>query len=162
MLDEIKVCVEARTNFFGTYMTVPEQLQAELDDFISRICALGESCSSAGEFEQKFASSGLSDTFNSLVSRCTPQAHQMTRDEKAHARETAKEIFREDRGRILKEAGNDLLETVSMKAESDLRSASIKKMAEEGVLDDYTKVSNAIDDIGIIGRFFKRKFGKKD
>jgi hypothetical protein len=34
-------------------------------------------------------------------------------------------------------------------------------MSEAGVLDEYTKVSNAVEDAGIIARFFKGKLGKK-
>ena len=161
MTDEVKVCVEARTGFFGKYMTVPAALQPELDSFLARITALGEDSANAAEFESRFQSTGLSDTFNSLVSRCTPQAHQMTQEEKAYARQTAKEIFREDKGRILKEAGEDILESVQLKAESDLMAARRREMADAGVLDDYTRATNYVEDAGILARFLKGKFGKK-
>ena len=101
------------------------------------------------------------DEFNGLVTRCTPQAYQMTKEDKAYSRQVAKDIFREDKNRILREAGEDLLETVEMKAESDLRAQRIRQMSEAGVLDEYTKASNAVEDAGIIARFFKGKFGKK-
>jgi len=161
MLDEVKTCVSARTDFFGKYMTVPAQLQPELDSFMTRITALGETSANAAEFEEKFQASGLSDRFNSLVSRCTPQAYQMTEADKAHAKQTAKEIFREDKDRILKEAGKDVLESAALKAESDINTARIRKMSEDGVLDEYTKGSNAVEDTATIGRFFRGLFGKK-
>ena len=103
----------------------------------------------------------MSDAFNNLITRCTPQAYQMTAEDKAHSRQVAKEIFREDKDRILKEAGQDLLETVEMKVESDLRTQRIRQMSEAGVLDEYTKVSNAVDDVGILARFFKNRRDKK-
>ncbi len=161
MIEEVKTCISARTDFFGTYMTVPAQLQPELDSFLAQITALGENSASAAEFEEKFQTSGLSDTFNSLVSRCTPQAYQMTEADKAYAKQTAKEIFREDKDRILKEAGKDVLESVALKAESDINTARIRKMSEAGVLDEYTKASNAVEDTATIGRFFRGLFGKK-
>lgn len=161
MLDEVKACVSARTDFFGKYMTVPAQLQPELDSFMTQITALGENSTSAAEFEEKFQASGLSDRFNALVSRCTPQAYQMTEADKAHARQTAKEIFCEDENRILREAGKDLAESVALKAESDINTARIRKMSEEGMLDEYTKASNAAEDTATIGRFFRGLFGKK-
>ena len=161
MQEDVQICVSARTDFFGKYMTVPPALQAELDDFLKKIMALGQDSANAAEFEQQFQASGLSDVFNGLVSRCTPQAYQMTEQDKAHSRQVAKEIFQEDKKRILQEAGQDLLETVEMKLESDLRAQRIEQMAEAGVLDEYTRATNAVEDVGIVARLFKRKFGKK-
>lgn len=161
MQQDVRACVSARTDFFGKHMTVPAALQPELDSFLEKITALGEESADAAEFEQKFQGTGLMDVFNGLVTRCTPQAYQMTAEDKAYSRQVAKEIFREDKDRILKEAAEDLLESVEMKAESDLRAQRIKQMSDAGVLDEYTKVSNAVEDVGIVARFFKGKFGKR-
>lgn len=161
MREDVKTCLEARTTFFGKYLAVPPALQPEVDSFLTRVTTLGESCADAADFEQRFTATGLSDTFNSLITRCTPQAYTMTREDKAHSRQVAREIFREDKDRILKEAGEDLLESVQMKAESDLNAARIEQMAEAGVLDDYTRATNIVEDVGILGRFFKKKLGKK-
>ncbi len=161
MTEEVRACINARTDFFGKYMAVPPSLQPELDSFLEKIYALGENSTGAAEFEQQFQSSGLMDEFNGLVTRCTPQAYQMTKEDRAYSRQVAKDIFREDKNRILREAGEDLLETVEMKAESDLRAQRIRQMSEVGLLDEYTKASNAVEDAGIIARFFKGKFGKK-
>ena len=46
-----------------------------------------------------------------------------------------------------------------MKAESDLRAQRIRQMSDAGVLDDYTKASNAVEDLGILARLFRRKKG---
>ena len=50
-----------------------------------------------------------------------------------------------------------MLESVEMKLESDLRTQRIRQMSEAGVLDDYTKASNIIEDAGILARLFKKK-----
>ena len=157
MIEEVRICVSARTDFFGKYVVVPPALQPELDIFLEKINALGENCTNAAEFEQQFQASGLMDIFNSLVTRCTPQAYQMTAEDKAYSRQVAKEIFTEDKDRILKEAGQDLLESVEMKVESDLRAERIKRMSDAGVLDDYTRTSNVVEDVGILARLFKKK-----
>lgn len=161
MTQEVKTCLEARTSFFGKYLVVPPALQPEVDSFLAQATALAEGSTNATAFEQQFVATGLSDTFNGLISRCTPQAYTMTQEDKAHSRQVAKEIFREDKDRILKEAGEDLLESVQMKVESDLREERIKQMSEAGVLDDYTRATNIAEDVGILGRFFKKKLGKK-
>lgn len=157
MIEEVRLCVEARTGFFGKYMSVPSTLQPEVNRFLERITVLGEGCSNAAEFEQQFQNTGLSEVFNSLVTRCTPQPYQMTQEDKAHARQVAREMFAEDKERILKEAGEDLLESVEMKLESDLNTQRIRQMSEAGVLDDYTKASNLVEDVGILGRLFRKK-----
>lgn len=161
MKDDVKVCVSARTEFFGKYLSVPAALQPEVDSFLTGITTLGESCADAADFEQRFTATGLSDAFNSLITRCTPQAHQMTAQEKAYSRQVAKEIFREDKDRILKEAGQSLAESVELKMESDINTARIRRMSEEGTLDDYTKASNLVDDVGILARLFRKKRGKQ-
>ena len=159
MTEEVRVCVSARADFFGKYVAVPADLQPEVDCFLEQINTLGENCTNATEFEGRFQESGLSDSFNGLVTRCTPQAYQMTAQDKAYSRQVARDIFEEDKGRILKEAGQDALESVTMKAESDLRAQRIRQMSDTGVLDDYTKASNAVEDLGILARLFRRKKG---
>lgn len=157
MIEEVRLCVDARTEFFGKYVSVPSTLQPEVNRFRERITALGEGSSNAAEFEQYFLNSGLSDVFNSLVTRCTPQPYQMTQEDKAYARQVAREIFTEDRKRILKEAGEDLVDSMEMKVESDLRTQRIKQMSEAGVLDDYTRSSNVIEDVGLLARWLGKK-----
>ena len=157
MTEEVRVCVSARADFFGKYVAVPADLQPEVDIFLEQINTLGENCTNATEFEGRFQESGLSDSFNGLVTRCTPQAYQMTAEDKAYSKQVSKEIFREDKGRIMKEAGIDALESVTMAAESELRSENIRRMADAGVLDDYTKASNMVEDAGALARWFKKK-----
>ena len=47
-----------------------------------------------------------------------------------------------------------------MKVESDLRAQRIREMSDAGVLDDYTRATNVIEDVGILTRLFKRKRNK--
>lgn len=157
MTEEVKICVNSRTDFFVKYVVVPAEVQTDLDRFLSQITALGESSTDAAAFEQQYQASGLSDAFNSLVSRCTPQAYQMTQADKDYSRQVAKEIFTEDKDRILREAGQDVLESVEMKIESNLRTQRIRQMSEAGVLDDYTRATNMVEDVGILARLFRKK-----
>lgn len=157
MVDEVKTCVSARIDFFGRYMAVPPQLQPELMAFTEKINDLGESCSNAAEFEKQFQTSGLMDAFNGLITRCSPLAYQMTAEDNAKSRQVAKEIFREDKDRILKDAGEDLLESLEMKVESDVRAQRIHQMSEAGVLDNYTRATNLVEDVGILARLFRKK-----
>lgn len=157
MREDVKACVDARVTYFGQYFDVPPALSPEVEDFCKKVTELGEKSADAGEFEQQFQASGLMNTFNGLIIRCTPKAYQMTEEDKAYSKQVSKEIFKEDKDRILKEAGQDILETVTMKAESELRSERIRQMSDAGVLDDYTKASNVVEDVGILARWFKKK-----
>ena len=95
MNDYIKQCVNSRVDFFDKYYTVPSELKPEVEAFINEINQLGDAATDAVDFENKFASSGLSERFNSLLTRCIPKAYNMTNEEKQHSKETAKEIFEE-------------------------------------------------------------------
>ena len=161
MNTDILTCIKARTDFFEKYYTVPTNLQPEVDAFVKTMNSLGEQSSDAQDFEAKFASNGLQNTLNSLIMRCTPMAYQMTETEKAHSKEVAKEIFHEDRGRIIKEAAADALDTVTLYAEEELIAQNRKQMIEKGVYDDYTRTSNKIEDATRLGGFLGKLFKKK-
>lgn len=84
MDDSVRTCIEARVNFFGQYYSVPQELQAETDFFISELNNMGENCADSVEFESKFVSLGFSERFNALISRCTPMPYKMSKEEKKH------------------------------------------------------------------------------
>ena len=161
MNDYIKQCVSARVDFFDKYYTVPEELKPEVEAFINEINQLGDAATDAADFENKFASSGLSERFNSLLTRCTPKAYNMTDEEKQHSKETAKEIFKEDRSRIIKEAAEEAADHAAVMANEELIAKSREVMIEEGVFDEYTRASNAVDIITESGRFLKNLFKRK-
>ena len=154
-------CIRVRTDFFEQYYTVPAAAKADVDSFVQALYALGEASKDAQEFEAKFAAQGYQDRFNGLLLRCTPKAYQMTAEEKAKSYATAKEIFREDRSRIVKEAAQDALDYASVMAEEELIAKGREKMIEAGVFDDYTRKTNAVDMMAETGSFLKKLFGKK-
>ncbi len=157
----VKMCVDARLSMFSQYYEVPANVAPDVDAFCQELTALGESSPDVAAFEGAFASQGYSDRFTALLSVCVPKPYQMTAQEQAYAQETAREIFREDRARIEQEFLDDMADTVQVKLDSDLTAASRKIMTEAGVMDEYTKISNITEDIGIIGKGFKKLFGKK-
>lgn len=157
----VKMCVDARLNMFSQYYTVPENVAADVDAFCRELTALGESSPDVASFEAAFASKGFSNRFNTLLSVCVPKPYQMNAQEQAHADETAREIFQEDKDRIKKEFIEDIGDSVQVKLDSDLAVARRRIMTEAGVMDEYTKISNITEDIGIVGRGLKSLFGKK-
>ena len=161
MNQDIKLCLEPRAEFFTRYCEVPAQLQGEVDSFLTDLNALGESSSDAASFEANFISSGLSDRVNSLVTRCTPKAYQMTQQDKAYSKQVARELYEEDKDRIRKEALQDIGESITMAAESEMMSQRRRAMSEAGVLDEYTRATNAIDDMGRAAGFLGGLFRKK-
>ncbi len=154
----IMQCICVRTDFFEKYYSVPGNVQAEVDDFISKMHSIGEQSKDAQDFETKFAENGLQNVLNSLLSRCTPKPYKMTKEEKAVAKETAKKIFEEDRSRILKEGVEEAIDYSSVMAEEELMALKRKAMIEAGVYDEYTRASNAIDMIKDPKGFFKGLF----
>lgn len=150
-----------RTDFFKKYYTVPEGLKPEIDSFIDDINKLGEKSADAQYFEAKFAANGYQERFNSLLMRCTPKAYSMTEEEKNASKETAKQIFEEDRERIIKEAVEDAIDYADVMTKEELIAQRRKIMIEADVYDDYTRVSNAVDIAGRAGNFVKGLFKKK-
>ena len=161
MNDYIKQCVNSRVDFFNKYYMVPAELKPEVEAFINEINKLGDAATDAVDFENKFASSELSERFNSLLTRCTPKAYNMTNEEKQHSKETAKEIFKEDRSRIIQEAADEAVEHATIMANEELIAKRRELMIEEGVFDAYTRASNAVDIITESGNFLKKLFKKK-
>ena len=85
----------------------------------------------------------------------------MTNEDKLHSKETAKEIFKEDRSRIIKEAAEEAVEHATIMAHEELIAKRRELMIEEGVFDEYTRASNAADIITESGSFLKNLFKKK-
>ena len=97
MMDEVKKCVDSRTKFLDEYFTIPDDMQHEVQTFITDITLLGDACSSATEFEEKFVSEGLSDRFNGILPKCTPKPVKMTKEQKQQSRTITKEMLVENR-----------------------------------------------------------------
>lgn len=162
MNSDVQVCAEARTNFFKQYCTVPNDLKGEVEEFCRDVSALAENSVDAAAFEAEFVNCGLSDRFNSLVTRCPPKPYEMTAEDKAHVREVKKQMWNESKGQILRDAAEDVADSVMMKVESEVTQQRRKAMIEDGVYDDYTRASNVAEDVGILSRAIGKLFkGKK-
>lgn len=157
MIDEVKICVDAKVNFFEMYFEIPDSLQGEVDTFIRETTELGENCSSAAEFEEKFVSSGLSDRFNGIIPKCRPKSAKMTKEQKRHSVETAKEIIKENRKELAKDALTESANRVFHDIRDEQISQSRERMLEEGTMADYTIARNRAEHIRGLFRFLKNK-----
>ena len=158
MLDEVKNCVDAKINFFEDYFSVPDDLKSEMDMFIKDTQALGEKCSSASEFEQQFSTSELLNRFNTLVSKCTPKAKKMTKEEKKQSVKIAKDILYENRAEIAKDTLKDTSNRIINDKRDDMLTKNRERMIEEGTYADYTIRRNKINSIR---DFLEKIFNKK-
>lgn len=153
MTDEVRRCVEAKTGFLVEYFSFPGHLQEEADGFIRDTEALGESCGSAVEFEQNFTSSGLSDRFNALVSKGTPKARKMTREEKRRSMSIAGDILYEQKDEMVKEAVSDVIDDFIGDKQEEQMERQRRQMIEDGTMADYTIRRNRIEAVGETARF---------
>ena len=158
MVDEVKTCVDAKINFFEEYFSVPDDLKSEMDMFIKDTQALGEQCSSASEFEQRFSTSELLNRFNTLVSKCTPKAKKMTKEEKKQSVKIAKDILYENRAEIAKDTLKDTANRIINDKRDEMLTKNREKMIEEGTYADYTIRRNKINSIR---DFLEKIFNKK-
>ena len=160
MKDDVKICVNAKIDFFDQYYTVPEELKGEVEDFKAKVIALGETSNDAMDFESKFASGGLSSEFTALLPKCTPKAFEMTQEQKDYSKQVQKELDKESGYSLFGHVMGDIADSASTELKEDLIAHNRKAMIEDGVFDEYTKVSNLADDVGILAGLFKKK--KKD
>lgn len=161
MRDDVKACVDARVNFFDQYYTVPANVQPEVDSFIKAVIDLGEGSADATSFESEFVSSGLSNQFNAILPKCTPKAAPVSAQYQEYSAQVEREFKEERKKQFADTLINDVTDSVVMKAESDAITAKNRQMAEAGILDDYTKVTNVVEDAGSAVGFLGKLFGKK-
>ena len=126
--------------------------------FIKDTQALGEKCSSASEFEQQFSTSELLNRFNTLVSKCTPKAKKMTKEEKKQSVKIAKDILYENRAEIAKDTLKDTANRIINDKRDEMLTKNREKMIEEGTYADYTIRRNKINSIR---DFLEKIFNKK-
>ena len=129
--------------------------------FIKDTQALGEKCSSASEFEQQFSTSELLNRFNTLVSKCTPKAKKMTKEEKKQSVKIAKEILNENKEELAKDALRETANRMINDKRDEMLAKSRERMLEDGTFDDYTIMRNRIHGINDIVRFIGNIFRKK-
>lgn len=138
-------CIKTRTDFFETYYTVPENARDEVARFAEELTRLGEVSADATDFEARFAAGGMQERFVALLARCQPKPYTMTDGERAHAEQTARQMAQEDRGRRLRQAGEEALDYASVMAQEELIARGREAMIEAGVHDEYTRATNAAD-----------------
>lgn len=160
MNEYVKMSVQSRADFFEKHYTVPAEVQPDVDAFLAQLNQLGEQCADAAAFEAQFAA-GLSETFNNLLLRCTPNAYQMSAEESARVEETKAQMFEEDREAIEQKIVDDIEDHIKVEAKEELFAASRKAMIGAGVFDEYSRVSNAVDDASRLGGFLGGLFKKK-
>ena len=85
----------------------------------------------------------------------------MNAQEQDYAKNAAREIFEEDKDRIKKEFKEELVDTAKVHLDSDMNSVKRGVLTATGTMDEYTKISNITEDIGILGKGLKKLFGKK-
>ena len=161
MIDEVKICVDAKVNYFEEYFLIPDNFRGEMERFVQDTVALGERCGSASEFEQQFVASGLSDRFNALIPRCTPKARKMTKEEKQQSKRIARDIMNENRGEIAKDAFAEASSRVLNDERDRLIEENRQQMIKDGTAAEHTIMKNRIDDAGGIARFIGGIFKKK-
>ena len=93
---------------------------------------------------------------------CTPKAYKMTDEEKQYSKSIAKDVvFEGGKKEIAKDIAKDVVDTIAVEAKEEAHAIKRKVMIEAGVFDEYTRVSNAIDDAGRVGKFIGGLFKKK-
>ena len=133
-----------------------------MDMFIKDTQALGEQCSSASEFEQQFSASELLNRFNTLVSKCTPKAKKMTKEEKIQSMKITKDILYENRDELAKDALKEASNRIINDKRDEMIEKNRKRMIENGNYDDYTRTRNNIEIIKDAGNFLGNLFRKKN
>ena len=161
MTDDVKKCIDLRIDYLHQYFTIPQNIEPEINCFIKNMADLGEQCTDAAEFEQRFSAEGLSNQFNAILPKCTPRPVRMTKEHRKHSREVAKEMLRENRGEIIRDVIKDTADYARLEAESEFYARNRERMIENGTFDDYTRSVNAADAAGRLFRFLGGKFRKK-
>lgn len=151
----MKEYIDAKCNVFTEYMHVPEELQGEFKKLCAEMHALGDGMTDYSLFEQQFASTGLSDRYNSLLAKCTPKPVKMTAEQKQESLKMAKEQI------SAKEIAADIADMAKTELQQEAISMKRRTMIDAGVFDEYTRTTNKIDDAKRAGKFIFGKLKKK-
>lgn len=161
MREDILNSIQTRLDFFEQYYTVPDTARPDVDAFAAQMHELGEQSADAADFEARFAAAGMNERFTALLVCCTPKAVKMTAEQKQHSKEVAREIFEQDKERLIREGVREAVDHVAVELNEEAIAARRKAMIRDGVYDDYTRASNAADyateGIGLLGKLFGKK-----
>lgn len=162
MKEDVKQYIDMKMNVIYDYFTVPESAKGDVDKVEKQICALGEECTDAAEFENRFNSSPVSAQYNMLFTKCTPKPpKKMTKEEKRAARSNVKEMFTENKGEMIREMVKDDLQDAVEDAVDDLSdeitgTAAVNLGIDE-ILDDAEYAKDASETASGIFSIFKKK-----
>ena len=160
MRDDVKRCVDMRVNYFADYFTIPQELQGEMDAFISELELLGEQCKDATEFEAKFVELGLSDQFNGIIPRCTPKPVKITKEDRRNMWKKTKEMVRENKKELIQSEAETVGKHILSEVSLDLYEKKCDEMEEKGTYDDHKKSLDkvrTVEHIADLFNFFGRK-----
>ena len=153
----VKAYVDAKTDFLNEYFTIPKNIQSEVNSFISETTALGEICTTALEFEERFIQTGLLYKLNVIIPKCIPKSRKMTYEEKKKSWQTTKDIVRKEKDEFIDYAVDSVKTAASAEATSVITKRNRERMLEDGTMADYTNITNRITDIEYIIGLFKKK-----
>lgn len=166
MKDDIRTCVDAKINVFKEYFDIPETVRSDLESLFEKIEALGDNCSDVMDFEGRFLQE-LQQEYNMMFMKITPKARPMTDEEKAESERLSMELQYgtddpvEVRKMKAKAALKEAADMAQTEAEQEMISMRRKTMIESGTFDDYTRMTNAVEDAKIAGKLLGGLFRKK-
>ena len=160
MNSDVKKSVDAKTQYFDEYLIVPDGLRPEVDAFCSEVISLGEECADFDTFEERFASSGLSEKFVALICQCGQKTSPLTKEQRKQSLKTAKTMMYENRKDAAEYLADSVLTTARVEAEGHILKENRERMIKDDTMGDYTRTKNAIEDgVGLFG-FLLKKFKK--
>lgn len=160
MNSDVKKSVDAKTQYFDEYLVVPDGLRPEVDAFCSEVISLGEECADFDTFEERFASSGLSEKFVALICQCSQKTSPLTKEQRKQSLKTAKTMMYENRKNAAEYLADSVLTTARVEAEGHILKENRERMIKDDTMGDYTRTKNAIEDgVGLFG-FLLNKFRK--
>ena len=84
----------------------------------------------------------------------------MTKEQKRESRKIAGEMIAGNKKEFIKDALSDAAGYVMTDVKGELIKENRERMIEEGTFGDYTRTTNAADDVKRITRFFAKKFNR--
>lgn len=160
MLDDVRKNIDLKLNVFEEYFDVPDEYQSEMEGLVNDMNSLGEECQDTVEYERRYAAEGLMERYNALFPHCIPKKHKMTKAEKRSSMEKTAEMLNDDKNNIITSELKDAKDMILTDIKDDLIAKNRERMIENETFDDYTRMSNAVEDTGRLLGFLGKKFKK--
>lgn len=165
MIDEVRVCVEAKINWFNEYFET-SNAKTEVHEYFKRVIALGEGSKNAVEFEERHQNE-LAGDMAMLMQKCPPRSRPMTSDEKKQSIDMAKKMMfggsdnKTVAKGIAKEVASHVAGQAITEAEQELISKNRERMIEDGTFRDYNVATNHTNTIKRAGKLFGKILKKE-